>query len=34
MYNVMRRGQWENIEIKGSLGDIQCGQLVEGFDLR
>ena len=34
MYNVTRRGEWENIEIKGSLGEIPCGQLVEGFDLR
>jgi hypothetical protein len=34
MYNVTRRGEWENIEIKGSLGEIGCGGLVEGFDLR
>ena len=31
---MTRRGEWENIEIKGALGDIPCGQLVEGFDLR
>ena len=34
MYNVTRRGEWENMEIKGTLGEIPCGQLVEGFDLR
>lgn len=34
MYTVTRRGQWENIVIKAALGQIPCGQLVEGFDLR
>lgn len=34
MYNVTRRGEWQNVVIKGALGDIHCGGLVEGFDLR
>lgn len=34
MYNVTRRGEWQNVQIKGALGEIPCGQLVEGFDLR
>ena len=34
MYNITRRGEWENVEIKAPLGDIPCGQLLEGFDLR
>lgn len=34
MYNVTRRGEWENVVVKAALGELHCGQLVEGFDLR
>lgn len=32
-YNVTRVGEWENIEVRGNLGDLPCTTIVQGFDL-
>lgn len=32
-YNVTKAEEWVNIQIKGNLGDLPAGTLVEGFDL-
>ena len=32
-YNVTRCGEWTNNEIKGNLGELEAGTMVEGFDL-
>ena len=33
-YNVTRKEEWENLEMRAPLGDLKCGTIVEGFDLR
>lgn len=32
-YNVTKKDEWVNIEVKGNMGDLAPGTLVEGFDL-
>lgn len=32
-YNVTKCGEWVNIEIKGNMGELPAGTVVEGFDL-
>lgn len=32
-YNVTKCGQWVNIEIRGNMGELAAGTVVEGFDL-
>ncbi len=32
-YNVTKCGEWVNIEIRGNMGDLTAGTVVEGFDL-
>jgi hypothetical protein len=34
MYTVVRQGEWENLVVKAALGELACGVMVEGFDLR
>ena len=34
MYTLTRKDQYETYEIKGSLGEIPCGQDIEGFDFK
>ena len=31
---MTRRDEYENIDVMGALGELPCGALVEGFDLR
>jgi hypothetical protein len=33
-YNVTRKDEWENVEVRAPLGELKCGTIVEGFDLR